>query len=596
MCALLNRIGRRRRDEKRGQILVMFGLGMIVFLGFAALTVDIGFLLVTQRSYQNAADEAALAGAVYLTRPISDPCADDVSGTATKHDCARAAAWRFLDADLDLVIDDAFIDSTLRGSSTPEEGRLVATNAAGPEYRLWVSTPPIDAGLSSSMSTVGDSNQVLFVRVDRVRSPFIAGVLGIGDLNVSSWATAGIFPNRWAVITLRRGQGGAQIDSGPANATDMVIAGSGSSLVVRNGDVGGNFGLKMPGSGSRIILDGGPDEANVYLKDHLPCSSSACWSSGQIVDTMGNAQDARKLPSFVADPNYLPPTGLNANAPNGPMDNPSPLLDIPRSPNIPASGPNRDDVVIRNSDPGSVAGAGCSSDSPVLGPGWVQDVTIAGSKCLILRGDVFRTDMYDPATEQDVPLTQMPGILYVTGQIRVGNDALIVADGVTIVIRPDGSNGQFTPTSGGSMDINRGNSDLGVVQKLGGWTTKGVTSYTSASGRWVYDSSLESNPTLNGVGIALYVLKATQVPFSLGNGTDVIKVSSGSGLAWNGVTYAPNDNVKISGQPNHDGIGQLISWTFTFDGGVQVTQTFDGPGDGPPFLIEPCVIVAGSCQ
>jgi hypothetical protein len=595
MRALLRRIGRRGGDEKRGQIVVMFGLGLIVFLGFAALTVDIGFLLLTQRSYQNAADEAALAGAVYLTRPISDPCAD-TSGGGSKHDCARAAAWRYLDADLDLVIDDAFIDSTLRGSNTPAAGRLVATNGGGDEYRLWVSTPPNGAGSSASMSTVADSNKVIFVRVDRVRSPFIAGVLGIGDLNVSSWATAGIFPNRWAVITLRRGQGGAEIDSGPANTTDMVIAGSGSSLVVRNGDVGGNFGLKMPGSGSRIILDGGPDEANVYLIDHLPCSSSACWSSGQIVDTVGNAQDAKKLPSFVADPNYLPPPGLNANAPNGPVDNPGTIPDIPRSPNIPSSGPDRDDIVIKNSDPGSVSGTGCSADSPVLGPGWVQDINIAGSKCLILRGDVFRTDMYDPATEQDVPLTQMPGVLYVTGQIRVGNDALIVADGVTIVIRPDGSNGQFTPTSGGVMDINRGNSDLGVIQKLGAWTTMGISSYTPTATNWVYNSALESDPRLNGVGIALYVLKSTQVPYALGNGTDIINVSSGSGLAWNGVTYAPNDNVKISGQPNHDGIGQLISWTFTFDGGVQVTQTFDGPGDGPPYLIEPCVIVAGSCQ
>jgi hypothetical protein len=94
----------------------------------------------------------------------------------------------------------------------------------------------------------------------------------------------------------------------------------------------------------------------------------------------------------------------------------------------------------------------------------------------------------------------------------------------------------------------------------------------------------------------MYVLKPVQTGIADADGTDVITVSSGAALAWNGVTYAPNDNVSIAGQPNHDGIGQLISWTFTFNGGTDVTQTFDGPGDGFPYLIEPCVIVAGSCQ
>ncbi len=98
------------------------------------------------------------------------------------------------------------------------------------------------------------------------------------------------------------------------------------------------------------------------------------------------------------------------------------------------------------------------------------------------------------------------------------------------------------------------------------------------------------------MGIALYVLKPGQAGISVSGGTSVIQVNSGSALAWQGVTYAPNDNVAISGQPHHDGIGQLVAWTFTFNGGTTVTQTYDGPGDGFPYLIEPCVLVSGSCQ
>ena len=94
----------------------------------------------------------------------------------------------------------------------------------------------------------------------------------------------------------------------------------------------------------------------------------------------------------------------------------------------------------------------------------------------------------------------------------------------------------------------------------------------------------------------MYVLKQDQAGITANGGTSVIQVSSGAALAWTGVTYAPHDNVQISGQPLHDGIGQLISWTFTFNGGTIVTQTYDGPGDGFPYLIEPCVLVGGACQ
>ena len=608
MIALLRRI--RSRAEKRGQILVMFGLGMIVFLGFAALTIDIGFLLVTQRGYQNAADEAALAGAVYLTRPTSDPCADTAGG-GSKHDCARAAAWRFLDADLDLAIDDAFIDSTLRGSNTPPSGFLAATSDGGPEYRLWVSTPPRGtppngAGTSASMSTVPDSNQVLFVRVDRIRSPFVAGVLGIGDLNVSSWATAGIFPNRFAVITLRRGRGSTEIDPGPSNTTDIKTAGTNSLLRVVNGDVGGNWGMKL-NSGSRLILEStGSDEVNAYLIDYLSCGNS-CWSSGQVQDDLGNTMNPKRLPSFVPDPNYEPPTIPGATWPAGFVLNPADL-DIPNGDTgTPFSGPPPSVVI----DEGTVTPSGTcvgpdgtADTAPRLGPGTYDTVRVRNGSCVIL--DPVRV-FDDPELGLDGDLGpaepvggnwkyvlagQYPGIYYITDKLDLDNGSLMVGDGVTVIMHP---NSEYIPLAGAAMNINTGRVVAGD-QKLGAWTTKEISPYLHDGSRWNYQDSLEADLRLNGVGLALYVLKPDQAGTSFGDGTEVIKVNSGAGLSWKGITYAPNDNVAVAGQPNHDGFGQLVSWTFTFNGGTQVTQTFDGPGDGFPYLIEPCVIVAGSCQ
>ena len=138
--------------------------------------------------------------------------------------------------------------------------------------------------------------------------------------------------------------------------------------------------------------------------------------------------------------------------------------------------------------------------------------------------------------------------------------------------------------------------DLTGDQTLGAWTSMGATPYAFSGSAWTYQTAREADKVQYGVGIAIYVLKPSQVGLTDNDGTEVINVSSGSALAWNGVTYAPQDNVKIAGQPSHDGIGQLISWTFAFVGNTNVTQTFDGVGDGLPYLIEPCVVVAGSCQ
>ena len=53
---------RRVGREASGQVLVLFALSVVVFLGMAALVVDFGSWLQDRRTYQNAADAAALVG------------------------------------------------------------------------------------------------------------------------------------------------------------------------------------------------------------------------------------------------------------------------------------------------------------------------------------------------------------------------------------------------------------------------------------------------------------------------------------------------------------------------------------------------------
>jgi hypothetical protein len=154
-----------------------------------------------------------------------------------------------------------------------------------------------------------------------------------------------------------------------------------------------------------------------------------------------------------------------------------------------------------------------------------------------------------------------------------------------VIIRP-GSSNQMLVSGGGVVDLNRGKTPGGTAMKLGAWTTLGAPSYTYISGTWQYNTSLDADT--RNVGMALYIIKRSQYSsVAVDDNTDVIKINAGAGLAWRGVTYAPHDNVTLSGQPGHAGVGQLVSWTFKFAGGVHVTQEYEGPEDGVPFLLEP---------
>lgn len=54
------------RSSERGQVLILFGGGIVALLIVAALAFDVGMMLVERRDQQNAADAAALAGARFV--------------------------------------------------------------------------------------------------------------------------------------------------------------------------------------------------------------------------------------------------------------------------------------------------------------------------------------------------------------------------------------------------------------------------------------------------------------------------------------------------------------------------------------------------
>ena len=86
----------QRREKESGQVLVILTLGIVVLLGFAALAIDQGSVQIDRRQAQNAADTAALAGAL----------AKYEGGNCMTAATNRAASNGYVDSDeIDVVVD-----------------------------------------------------------------------------------------------------------------------------------------------------------------------------------------------------------------------------------------------------------------------------------------------------------------------------------------------------------------------------------------------------------------------------------------------------------------------------------------------------------
>lgn len=560
-------MNRYRTERQPGQVLVLFSLFLVVLIGATAITVDFGSWLKVRRDYQNVADAAALAGGGFLSRPIDN----------AKRVLARRAAWDSFNAQLGLGLTVTDLN-TLQASNT-----LAGTPLSVGGYRLWVSTPPIGSAAKYPGVFSGANDRYVFAWVEKENPSFFSQIYGQGDRTISAWATAGVFANQFAVITLRKNG-----DSGPANATDIDLAGNNTILQVANGDVGGNWGMKL-NAGSNLYVTG---DADAYLVDYLSCGNS-CWSANQVSDgpPTFNLKAVQQLPSLIDDPAYPLPAALAGVPATGGTASVPQAFGTDMGPPANKIG----DITITKGTRMAVPGVGCAANGPRIGPGWYNEITVNG--CLILDPTHNYSDPNDSNNDgnygqTDLPASQQAGIFYVTGTLNVNNGALAVGDGVSVVLRRTSNLPSMVANGDGAIDLNTGASDGtkggSPNLKKAAFQTDGSYSYTfnATTSRWQYTAN--NNDKAN-VGVAVYVVTPSQLGLSGASdaNTEQIKINAGTALAWQGVLYAPRDNITLSGQPQHDAIGQFICWTVKLAGGTTVVQTYDGPGEAAPRLVEP---------
>ncbi len=526
------------RATRRGQTLVLFALFLVVLIGSAALTIDYGTWLKSKRDYQNAADSAALQGATFLVKPID----------ATKQGQARLAAWNSLDRQLSLGLASATIATWAASNNS------AAQTSGG--YRLWVSTSPNGAG-AKYPGAQGTNRSAVFVYVEKDGSSFLGSVFGQGNPNVGAWATAAAGPNRFAVITLRKNG-----DPTNGNPTDIDVNG-GTVLKVIDGDLGGNWGMSINGSGSKVQFSSTaspPDTYGPYLTENVPTGGNG-WTPSQVVDGAGNPVPVNYIPE-VPDPNYPAPCLTYSVGGSTCLEDRA------------VAGFPPDATTSRSGDTCPV---GALVDR--LPSGRYNNIKIPNGTCLVL----------DPLL---LPVAgKYNGIYYITGTLDINNSGLLIGNGVTLIFARAAT---LNMNAGASISLNGGASgSFGVgnctvsatVQcKYGGWTSKGGYQWSSG----VAPTYIGAPADPYAKGIAMYLCKSVASCDSGGTAsTNIVQLSSGSGLDYQGLIYAPYDNVKFSGQPTHKDIGQLVAWTVMFTGGTQIDQTYAGPDSGTPYLIEP---------
>ena len=152
--------GRRRSS---GQVLVIFAGGLITLLVIAALVIDLGFTMAIRRSEQDAADAGAIAAARFIRT--------GAGGTAEPTKMRQAACFY------------AEQNGFFPGAAGDVNGCIPANDPNG--TALTVNFPP-SAGGGSFVGTDG----YVEVGLTRVHRSFLAGMVGLGTLRVSTSAVA----------------------------------------------------------------------------------------------------------------------------------------------------------------------------------------------------------------------------------------------------------------------------------------------------------------------------------------------------------------------------------------------------------------------
>jgi len=578
---------RSQPDREGGQILPLFALFVVVLLGFAALAVDVSGVYAAKRFYKSTADAAALAGAQNLQQTGSRTVA------ATERIRARQDAMNSVTSELGIT-------GTLPvGCATAADADVTDASCLLPGTAYHVS---IRAG-----TYAGQPVAIACQSCDPARSVQVglrngtyplsfAGVLGQSTWNVGVNSVAGLaFGKSFAIQTLKPPEAGG--GGGLPTVRDIELAG-GSVVTVQTGDVGTNANMVYSGGGSQLNLTSG---YGMYWYDPV---NPPFWSG----PPSPPAQIVQKLPQLMPDPNYTYPAmsgsrGLAAahtfgdgspsscKGPSGAGSNPA----CTNAQDDPATcGAEWTYLLSSSYVVPAVAGVTIPATQPLnqiycYNPG-IYNITANPNQLSVPGGGVA---------------ILMPGAYYFTGS----KGGLDISGWLLGGYRPGAAGVAVMLDECGNGCNFQSNSSPGILLNAGSKFPVSAASGTPATAAIDWDNQLvqTSGPSSPTPPLLMTLLVKrdpactvpTSPPFfetspcqSNDNQDKTLNLNGNGSLILEGVQYMPSDRSQIGGSSSSTGrIGQVISWTLKYAGGIQINQ--QGPGTQKPGTLRLDVACSG---
>jgi putative Flp pilus-assembly TadE/G-like protein len=288
------------RHRQSGQVLVIFAGGLLTLMVIAALVIDLGFTMTIRRAEQDAADAGAIAAARFIRT--------GAGGTAEPTKMREAACF--------YAEQNGFFPSA--GGNI--DGCVPANDPSGTV--LTVNYPP-SAGGGSFVGTDG----YVEVGLTRIHRSFLAGIVGLGNLRVSTSAVAAFTvgqSNSSSLIALDPGnscQAGKTHGTGNINIHPVVAGTDGGYVHVNStcstGSPDGTCSTN--GQGALDIVGGGTVTApHTYV-------AGTCKESGNLnsVLTEGAVQIGDPLAELPMPPIGTPNPGAECGIGSGTFTTPT---------------------------------------------------------------------------------------------------------------------------------------------------------------------------------------------------------------------------------------------------------------------------------
>ncbi|MDQ3128721.1 MAG: pilus assembly protein TadG-related protein [Chloroflexota bacterium] len=515
------------RERQGGQVLPLFALFLIALFAMAALAIDVSRAYADVRYYRASADAASLAGAqdlqVINSRSVTN--ADQVK--------ARGHALESLEQHLNG-----------NGSACSAAADIIDCPLSGSPFVVSVKTP------SPSCSSCDPERSVqVTVRHPNYGLTF-ARVLGSTEWDLGTTSISGlVFGKSFTVITLRPPK-----KLGSTFDVKNITLDGGTILDVDRGDVGSNSNMNYSGTGALLVLDSG---YKMYYFDPL---SGPLW---------GPNPAGTRIPTLIRDPNYQYPSMVGAPTYDDARTSQHAALPaVERADTDPSCAAEVAKVdstryafmatqaanTIYCYNPGIYdSGTGARNATITAGTGEVA-ILKPGAYYLKSGADISSRLIggYDPG---------QPGVALMFDEAGPGNCSTCIFSG---------NNAQTIALNSGTK----------YPASFGGGTA--ATAAIDWAGQLVQTSGPDG-PT-PPILISVLVNKdagcfvPTSAPFVEPTACDAgkdktINIAGGGQILLEGVQYAPTDNVEISGGSSSDGrVGQIISWTLKYSGGIRINQ------------------------